>query len=351
MVDITIPAVGVAMTEATVLDWLKQPGQPVAEGEAIVEIETDKATTELTSPVDGRLGEHLVAVGDEVAIGTVVVRVLEGDESEAPSETAPVATMPAAAAQRPAPASDGAVASPGGPSRQSPRARRLAMQQEALGVPASAQPDDRFRRIIAAKTLEAWQTVPHFTATRELDAERLLAALDAARARGGEPRPTITDLLLRALARALAAVGDDGEIALAVATERGVLNPVIAGVRTLPLTALTAARAGAVGRARGGRLGEADVAQATTTLSNLGTAAVDTFTGVITPGQRTLLTVGSIAVRPWVDDGALTARSTFHATINADHRVLDGADAAALLDAFAAAVTDARAVLSVEEAA
>ncbi|MDX6562333.1 MAG: hypothetical protein QOD65_2147, partial [Gaiellales bacterium] len=77
MIEIAIPAIGVAMTEATVVEWLKRPGETVAADEPIVEIETDKASTELESPRPGTLGAHLAAAGDVVGVGTVIVRVLE----------------------------------------------------------------------------------------------------------------------------------------------------------------------------------------------------------------------------------------------------------------------------------
>lgn len=339
MIEITIPAVGVAMTEATVLDWLKQPGDAVEVDEGVVEIETDKATTELTSTVAGRLGAHLVPAGETVPVGTVVARVLEGEEAD-PGETA---QEPAAAAEAAAP-SPAPVAEPASgeqpPHRLSPRERRLAAEQ-AAATPAPAA-GDRFRELIAAKTLEAWQTIPHFALTRELDAEPLLAVHAGARVRFG-PQITITDLLLRALAQAL---GRDGaaDIALAVATPRGVLNPVIPDVLAHDLPALAELRATAVQRARDGRLNATDVAPATTTLSNLGTAGVDHFTGVITPGQTTLLTLGTIAPRAVADGATVVVRRTLHATLNADHRTLDGADAAALLGAFAAALADGAAL-------
>lgn len=330
MIEITIPAVGVAMTEATVLEWLKQPGDLVEAGEGVVEIETDKATTALESTVAGRLGAQLVPAGETVAVGTVVVRVLEGDEVEG---DAPVAAAPATVVEaEPAVVEPAAKEQP--PHRLSPRERRLAAARAA----AQPEPTDRFRELIASKTLEAWQTIPHFALTRELDAEPLLAVHAGARVRFGD-QITITDLLLRALAKALPA-DQRADIALAVATPRGVLNPVIPDVLAHDLPALAEVRAAAVQRARDGRLDATDVAPATTTLSNLGTAGVDSFTGVITPGQQTLLTLGTIAPRVVARDGAVVVRRTLHATLNADHRTLDGADAAALLRAFADALQD-----------
>src|SRR5579859_8276571 len=76
--DVTIPALGMAMTGAVLTRWYKQPGETVAAGEAIAEIETDKSAVDLESPADGVLGPHLVAEGDEVPIGTAVTRVLDG---------------------------------------------------------------------------------------------------------------------------------------------------------------------------------------------------------------------------------------------------------------------------------
>ena len=354
MVDITIPAVGVAMTEATILTWLKQPGESVAEGEAIVEIETDKATAELTSPVAGRLGRHLVAEGDAVDTGATVARVLEGDETE--DEATPEPPSPSPVRDDGAPAALTTTQAPTAAAsdhsrRLSPRERRMAAQAAPVTQEAGDDGASRIRRLIAAKTLEAWQTVPHFIVTRELDAEPLLAGLAAARAAARGSKPTITDLLLLALASALTATGDDGEIALAVATDRGVMNPLIGGARTADLHEMSLARAAAVSRAREGRLGEGDIGAATTTLSNLGTARVDAFTGVITPGQRTLITVGSISLRPWIQGGGLIPRHTVHVTVNADHRALDGADAAALLEALSTAVADSASMPNPKEAA
>ncbi len=71
--EVKIVSQGVGMTEAVLSAWLKQPGDSVAQGEAIAEIETDKATIELEAPVAGRMGQHLAAAGDVVEVGTTIV--------------------------------------------------------------------------------------------------------------------------------------------------------------------------------------------------------------------------------------------------------------------------------------
>ena len=85
MHDVNIPALGMAMTEAVLTQWHKQPGDTVAAGDVIAEIETDKSNVDLESPADGVLGAHLVGEGDAVAIGAPVVRILEPGETETDS--------------------------------------------------------------------------------------------------------------------------------------------------------------------------------------------------------------------------------------------------------------------------
>jgi pyruvate dehydrogenase E2 component (dihydrolipoamide acetyltransferase) len=86
--DVTIPALGMAMTEAILTRWYKKPGETVAAGEAIAEIETDKSAIDLESPADGVLGPHLVAEGDEVPIGAAVTRIMDGQADPAPGSPA-----------------------------------------------------------------------------------------------------------------------------------------------------------------------------------------------------------------------------------------------------------------------
>src|SRR5947209_7791076 len=82
--DVNIPALGMAMTEAVLTRWHKQPGDAVAVGEAIAEIETDKSKVDLESPAAGVLGPHLVGEGDVVPVGRPVARVLEAGALEPP---------------------------------------------------------------------------------------------------------------------------------------------------------------------------------------------------------------------------------------------------------------------------
>lgn len=263
--DVTIPALGMAMTGAVLTRWYKEPGETVAAGEAIAEIETDKSAVDLESPADGVLGPHLVAEGDEVPIGAAVTRVLDDAAEPGPGEAAPVPREETPAPYNPDPfpvpadtvrvavpaAAAGAVdgVSAAGttfpharaPHKLSPRKRmlaRLAAEAAAqektqetertatapapLAVPADGGLTGRTEAALAPATLpagggltgrrgavaqavaESWRTIPHFAVQREIDASDADACLAAMRAVA--PEATYTDLLLRAFALAVGAV-------------------------------------------------------------------------------------------------------------------------------------------------
>ncbi len=373
MKAVVMPALGVAMSEGLLLSWLKVPGDVVAEGDAIAEIETDKSTVDVTSPAAGTIGELLVEPGAVVPVGTALTHILEpGDEAGADAPGAGGAPSAAAGSDAgaapgpsgPTPSSAAPVAGgPGArmPNRLSPRERRMAREAAergagpATGVPATpgavggpaagpapAVVPGKHRDLIAAKVSESWRTIPHFAVTREVDAEAMVGVREGWSGPG--ERPSFTDLMVRALAIALREAGEAApvDVGLAVATPQGVAIPVIRGVLALDLAGIRQAREAAVARARAGRLTPDDLANPPrSTLSNLGAQGIDSFTGVIALGQGSLLTVGRVAARPYVAGRGIAVRDSFIATLNVDHRTFDGDDAARLLLSFVSAVEDA----------
>jgi pyruvate dehydrogenase E2 component (dihydrolipoamide acetyltransferase) len=346
--EVTIPSVGMAMTEAVLNAWLKNPGDSVVSGEAIAEIETDKSSLDLESPSDGVLGRHLVAAGASVPVGQVIVRILEPGETEpqdndnaGPRTAEPAAAEAAGTAEAGVDGAPDDVARTRGedrvPHQLSPRKRRELREQAQA---AAGQRGSRFRAAIAEHVSESWRTIPHFAVVREIDARTVNQALDAMRGNGLPA--TATDLMLRALAQAVAVAAEAdtaGDLGLAVATPDGVVIPVIADVPGLGPGALVAARAAAVARARDGRLSARDLAAGpVASLSNLGGYQVDSFTGIIPAGQKLLLTTGTIADRPVAVDGQVMVRPSFTATLNVDHRQFDGDHAARILADFQAAL-------------
>lgn len=354
-----MPALGVAMTEGLVLRWLKEPGDSVVEGESVLEIETDKSAVEVPSPASGILGPLLFPEGAMVPTGVAVTHVSDGSDevvetvAVAPPVTPSTDDLVAEAPAQPAGALSAASAVSGArtPHLLSPRQRRLAREAAAGGTTsgsasapsapvAGSGTAGRYRSLIAAKVVESWTTMPHFSVSREVDASAM-ARVRAAY--GASDRPSYTDLMLRALALALRAGGAAGsvDVGLAVATPNGVMIPVVRDVLGLYLGTLRREREAAVARAREDRLLPEDLRDSPqTTLSNLGTLGVDSFTGVIAVGQMSLLTVGRITPRPYVSGNGIAVRESFHATLNVDHRSLDGEDAARLLVAFVSAIED-----------
>lgn len=358
-----MPAIGMAMTEGLLVGWLKQPGEAVVAGEAVAEIETDKTTMELESPADGILGPQLFPAGAIVAVGTALAQILDNAD-EPPSAGAAAAVSPQSSV--PAPTEMATAVAPAPEVRErhelSPRARRLAREEARRGAasegatgtgmkaaePQSTSAAGRHRALIAAKVSQSWHEIPHFAVTREIRADTLLSVRAAAKV--SFPTVTLTDLILRALA--LSFVKTMGRSAvnlgLAVATPAGVVIPILGDVAGRTLAELADLRAAAVERAIKGTLTPEDTSiVADSTLSNLGDYDIDSFTGVIYPGQTSLLTVGRARPRVVVEDGSPAVRTTFYATLNVDHRTYDGADAARLLAAFADAIGDQRSLVAV----
>lgn len=206
------------------------------------------------------------------------------------------------------------------------------------------QPMSAIRRTIAARLTEAKQTIPHFYLRRRVRVDALLALREAQ----GKPG-SINDYLVRATALALQAVpecniqvhGTDihrfasADIALAVATPRGLMTPILFGAEALDVPAIATRSASLAERARSGKLAPEEYQGGSFTISNLGMFGVEQFDAIINPPQAAILAVGKAQPEPIVDDGALRMVPMLHLSLSCDHRAIDGADGARLLDALA----------------
>jgi pyruvate dehydrogenase E2 component (dihydrolipoamide acetyltransferase) len=201
------------------------------------------------------------------------------------------------------------------------------------------------RKTIARRMTEAW-AAPAFQISMSADMTRALAI----RARlvelaAGGAKPTISDLLTRVCAAALMRhrevnatfAGDaielhpSANIGIAVASEKGLVVPVIPGVERLTIPQLAAARTDAVERARSGKLKQSDLEGGTFTISNLGMYGVERFVAVLNPPQAAILAVGAVEERAVPVDGSVAVRPMLSLTLTCDHRSLDGAVAADFL--------------------
>lgn len=201
------------------------------------------------------------------------------------------------------------------------------------------------RKAIARRLTQSKQTIPHFYVRRRVRADRLLALRGAIAA----PRPSINDYLVRASALALMEVPavniqvhdeevhrfDRADIAVAVATEKGLVTPIVSGADLL-LPAEIATRMGALAqRARAGKLRPAEFSGGSFSISNLGPFGVEQFDAIINPPQGAILAVGAARPEPIDDAGAIRIVPVLHLSLSCDHRAIDGADGARFLAALA----------------
>ena len=200
------------------------------------------------------------------------------------------------------------------------------------------------RKAIARRLTEAKQQIPHFYLRRRVRADRLLAV------RGGSTvRASVNDYLVRAVALALVEVPGvniqvhgtevhhfaSADIAIAVATEKGLLTPVLRGAEQMSLAEIGEAIADLAARARAGKLKQDEIEGGSFSLSNLGPYGVEQFDAIINPPQGAILAVGAARSEPIDDDGAIRIVPVLHLSLSCDHRAIDGADGARFLAALA----------------
>jgi pyruvate dehydrogenase E2 component (dihydrolipoamide acetyltransferase) len=391
--DVVMPALGMAQETGRILRWLAAEGSEVHRGEALLEIETDKVTVEVEAPADGVLASVTAGEGEDVPVGQVIAQILAPGEAPTPATTAAPPTgagigtpvEPEAPTDEHRGPSEATIEAPSPVQRRrakragaSPKARRLAAEAgvdlaavegsgprgavlagdlpRAAGAARSgAEPSSAETievspawKVMAARTVASWTSAPHFSLSREISAGRLLTWLERIRARSGA-EVTVTDLILRVVAASLLehprlngrwsedgiTVGGAVNLGLAVATDDGLVVPVIADAERLSVEELARRRHDLIERARAGGLRPADVQNGTFTVTNLGMYGVDSFAAVINPPQAAILAVGRIAERPVAEEGQVVVLPRMTLTLSCDHRVVDGARGARFLGTLA----------------
>ena len=208
-------------------------------------------------------------------------------------------------------------------------------------------PHTGMRKAIARRLSESKSTVPHFYLSADCRVDRLLQArLEVNAAKG--VKYSVNDWVVKAVAMALMEVPeanviwgdtamrrfDSADIAVAVATEGGLLTPVIRGVEGLSLGEVNTAIAEAANRARSGTIKQEEIEGGSFAVTNLGMYGTTEFAAIINPPQWGILAVGAATQRPVVENGSLMVGSVMTVTLSADHRAVDGALAAQWLAAF-----------------
>ena len=227
----------------------------------------------------------------------------------------------------------------------------------AAGAPAAPEaaafteaPHTPMRRAIARRLTESKQTIPHFTVRATLKVDEMLR-LRAGLAEVGT-KVSVTDLLVKAAARAHTAVPrmnaiwtpdatrsfSSVDVSVAVATETGLLTPVLRGVEGRSVADIAASVRDLAERARAGRLRQEELEGGALTITNLGMYGTEEFAAIINPPQSAILAVGAGRQEPVVVDGALAVATVVRVTLSADHRVIDGALAAEWMTALAESI-------------
>ncbi len=387
--ELLMPKLGLTMTEGVMTEWLVAPGAAFKAGDSIFVIESEKAAVEVPADADGTLLEITSTPGETVPVGSPIgwwddgragtgqAVAPEAIAHAVPAKPAPGQAAPATAVPPTAAPSTGArvIATPlakrlarqrgvdlHGVRGSGPRGRVRAADVPESGAtaPVTAPPsaataptaEGSLRKpsstetTIAQRLVAAKQQIPHFYLSSEVEVSALLSLRGEINAAQVGVRLTLNDFLLAAVGRALADAPqfncvwtEEGimslpasDVGMAVSTERGLMVAMVRDAGRLPVSEVSRSAKALIERARGGRLGAADMSGGAVTVSNAGMHDVTAMTSIINPGQAMILGVGSVRelFRPDAA-GAPALRREITLVLSADHRVLDGVSAAEFL--------------------
>ncbi|MFB2600095.1 2-oxo acid dehydrogenase subunit E2 [Herbiconiux sp. P17] len=288
--------------------------------------------------------ETALAAGTASAATGTAASATSAADASAPAAVSASAASPAAPGASGAsatPAAPGASAAPAAP------ARGAAATGSASTGDYDLIPHTGMRRAIARRLTESKSTVPHFYLTAEPRVDALLALRAEVNAQS-PVRVSVNDFVVKAVAAAFADVpeanvtwSDEGmrkhhavDIAVAVATDGGLVTPVVRGVGTKSLTAVSSTIAELVAKAKDKRLKQDELEGGSFSVSNLGMYGTVEFSAILNPPQSGILAVGAAKQQAVVIDGELAAATVMRCTLSVDHRAVDGALAAQWLAAF-----------------
>lgn len=227
-----------------------------------------------------------------------------------------------------------------------PNARALA---DMLGMAYEVEPVSKMREVIADRLTESKQTVPHFYLTVECRIDDLMEIRKQVNEQAdGKYKLSVNDFVIKATAMALQDVPganaswsndviinyENSDISVAVATPNGLITPIIKEAEHKSLPSISVEMKELAKKARDGKLKPHEFQGGTCSVSNLGMFGVSEFSAIINPPQACIIAVGAGVEKPIVKDGTIVIGTTMKATLSCDHRVVDGAVGAQLLQAF-----------------
>lgn len=383
----TMPKFGMDMEEGTIVRWLKAENSHVNKGEALIEVETDKSTVEVESPCDGIVLKLYYPEGAAMSVGTPIAAIGAAGDDVPPIAVAGEEPEEHKAGERlPAAPETGAPAASAEPVKRkkiriTPRAKRLAEKnnldisqitatgpsgrivekdvREFLKAPAPRKtpgkrkreetviPVTGIRKVISKRMHQSLSEMAQANHRMDADMTNMIALRGQLNKseRFAEAKISFVDLLIMACTRALmdcpfanVSLCDDGihqksyvNMGVAVDTPKGLVVPVLHGTDEMDLAAVSKENRALIEKAREGRLAPDEMSGGTFTISNLGMFGIDSFTAIVNPPEACILAVGRIAERAVAVNGALAVRPMIHLSLTYDHRILDGAPAARLL--------------------
>lgn len=372
-----LPDIGEGIAEAEIAVWHVKPGDHVAEDQCLVDVMTDKATVDMTSPVAGQVLAIHGAVGEMRPVGAVLVEIEVAGEAEgeaavqpepepepAPEPLTRATFEPETAAPLAAPATrhrarelgialeSVAGSGPGGritPEDLEAHARKAARARPAPRDGATDIPITGLRRKIAERMEQAHQRIPQITYVEECDLTELEALRDEMNREGGD-RLTLLPFFIRAMVRALPdfpqvnAHYDDEQgvlrqyagvhVGVAVQTPHGLMVPVIRHAETLDIRACARELARLSGAARDGSIGREELSGSTITITSLGPLGGIATTPIINHPEVAIIGPNRIVERPVVQGPFVALRKVMNLSSSFDHRIVDGHDAARFIQSI-----------------
>lgn len=367
---IKIPDIGTTVDQVKLVKWLKKEGDSVKRGDALCEVETDKAVSELESIAEGTLLKILVAEDTEVVQESIIAYVgipgeevpEESSESAADTEVGP-----------PVPSSGGADSVPS--ARVPPMLRNLAKKEgvdlttvvgtgpggrttrediikaKARGTTAAGRPMDENQVVVARRVSRSQRDIPPIHLTGRFDMSAVTAQRKTLREESGS-KVSFDAFFIRAAARVMREFPHfrsrlEGEtvlesesvtVGIALGVGTALFTPAIEGADTQSLEELAAIVNALQAKAEAGSFASGELRGATLTVSNLGMYPVQAFSAVIPPDQIAILSIGAVEETPVVDSGKLSIVPTAHVTLSVDHRLINGREAAEFLSALKGAM-------------
>ncbi len=349
--QVVMPRLSLTMKEGTIGIWFKKEGDRVEKGEPLVEILSEKATYDLEAPGSGILKRILVQEGADVPVNSVLALIALPDESVAHGEAGAqeaveveprVLASPAAkrlAREHGIDLSLVSASGPGGRIIEEDIMSYLDRHDEASPRVKEIIPLTGIRKTSAERLVNSFRTAPHSTVMMKVDASN-------AKALHEKLGVSFTAVIIKASARSLREspminssfednrikIFGDVNIGFAVATELGLVVPVIRNADLESLERTDKLVAELTEKAKQGKLSRADVTGGTFTVTNLGMHGVDLFIPIINPPEAAILAVGRVAEEIVLVDGEIHTRPTITLSLSYDHRIVDGAPAAEFLN-------------------